>query len=87
MPEKPTHEPTRRSSDVHTPDEWSVLLAVPAWHHAAARQLHAWHVHEHHEGKPMQLTEGAYKSALAAALASPPEASPEAVSPHQGKGL
>ncbi len=36
--------------------------------HAAAAALHGWPEHEHHEGKPIQLSSDAYKAALHAAF-------------------
>ncbi len=70
-----------------TPDEWRVILGVRASRHACARQLHAWHVHEHHAGAPMQITEAAYREALDAAQTADCIPSPNAVSPHRGCGM
>lgn len=38
-----------------------------SWQHAAAAQLHGWAEHEHHEGKPIELTAAEYEAALKAA--------------------
>jgi hypothetical protein len=37
------------------------------WQHRAAAQLHGWIEHEHHEGKPLELSESDYCAALKAA--------------------
>ena len=37
------------------------------WQHAAAEALHGWKQHEHHEGKPIELSRGDYEAALVAA--------------------
>lgn len=70
----------------HTPDEWRLLLGKRASHHAAASVLHGWPEHAHHEGAPMRLTEAAYLEAVSEALKMPPTPSPNAVSPHRGRG-
>lgn len=73
-------------AELRTPDEWRAQLSPRASHHACAAQLHGWREHEHHQGEPIRLTEAAYREALAAGAqcAAP---SPNAVSPHRGKGL
>lgn len=38
-----------------------------SWQHRAAAQLHGWLEHEHHEGKPVELSEHDYQAALFAA--------------------
>lgn len=78
---------TRSAAVLRSPDEWRVLLSIRASSHACARQLHAWHVHEYHEGAPMRLTESAYREALAAAQSPACEPSHNALSPHVGKGI
>lgn len=70
-----------------TPEEWRLLLGVRASRHACARQLHGWIEHEHHEGVSIQLTEAAYREALDAAQTADCVPSPNAVSPHRGRGL
>lgn len=70
-----------------TPEEWRIALSVRASRHACARQLHGWREHEHHEGAPIQLTEGAYLESLDAAQTADCIPSPNAVSPHRGAGL
>jgi hypothetical protein len=58
-------------SETKTPAEWAeqVFTTNPRdrWKHAVAEQLHGWGAHEHHAGKPLQLTEADYQAALAAA--------------------
>jgi hypothetical protein len=39
------------------------------WRHAAAASLHGWSQHEHHAGKPIQLSDADYEAALEAASA------------------
>lgn len=70
-----------------SPDEWRKTLNMRASKHACAAQLHGWRLHEHHEGVPMQLTEAAYLEAVEAAQKPSCVPSPNAVSPHLGKGL
>jgi hypothetical protein len=68
------------------PDEWRLLLGIRASQHACARIAHGWTEHEHHEGVPMLLTEAAYREAVAAGKAQTPVPSPNALSPHIGRG-
>ena len=70
-----------------TPAEWRILKNTRASHFACARQLHGWRLHEHHQGEPIQITEAAYDEAIAAGQKMPCTPSPNAVSPHLGKGL
>jgi len=87
----PVADAPPRDDGLRSPDHWRVELSVPAWLHAMARQLHAWHEHEHHEGAPMRLSREAYIDALNAANETDPKRqgkpSLNAVSPHRGKGL
>lgn len=64
--------------------------------HASAVVLHGWAQHEHHEGKPIQLSEADYKAALLAAQAAHPVTKDErdayrphvaALSQHKGKRI
>lgn len=68
------------------PEEWRVLLDTRISHYACARVAHGWFEHEHHEGVPIQLTEAAYREALVGGMKMPPEPSPNATSPHVGRG-
>lgn len=71
---------------LRTPEEWRQQLRIRASRHACARQLHGWHEHEHHEGVPIRISEAAYTEALEAAQKEPCIPSPNAVSPHKGRG-
>src|SRR6478736_4175252 len=42
----------------------SVALEHYSWQHNAAAALHGWLEHEHHEGKPIELSLDDYKKAL-----------------------
>lgn len=68
------------------PEAWRLVLGTRASHYGAARLLHGWSEHEHHQGEPMQLTEAAYTEAVREAMKMPPTPSPNALSPHRGKG-
>jgi len=78
--------PERAPVPLATPDEWRVLLGTRASHFAAARICHGWLEHEHHEGQPMRLSEAAYLAAVAGGLKMPPQPTPDASSPHRGRG-
>jgi hypothetical protein len=63
------------------------------WQHNAASALHGWREHEHHAGKPIQLTGKAYRNALRAAAEpdatgnyAPCQAALSPHCPHQRKG-
>jgi len=79
--------PPKPAAERRPPEEWRALLAPRASHHAAARMLHGWTEHEHHQGAPMQLSESAYREAIAFAVRVPAIPSPNAVSPHRGRGV
>lgn len=47
----------------------AVDMNLFSWQHNAAAALHGWAEHEHHEGKPLELSRDDYKKALLAASA------------------
>lgn len=71
---------------LRTPEEWRLLLGTRMSHYACARVAHGWLEHEHHQGEPLRLSQRAYLEAVAGGLQMPPEPSPNAVSPHIGRG-
>ena len=81
-----TDEPTMSSPVRRTPEEWRLLHGTRASHYACARISHGWTEHEHHEGVPIQITEAAYFEALEAGAQPVPVPSPNALSPHRGRG-
>lgn len=70
----------------HSPDYWREALRPRASHHNCARIVHGWMEHEHHEGAPLLMTEDVYREALAAGQSSTLTPSPNALSPHRGRG-
>lgn len=75
--EAPTELPPAAPAVTATPDEWCAVLFPPnekgrahpdCWKHGAAAALHRWADHEHHAGKPMQLSQADYEGAIKAAL-------------------
>jgi len=74
------------ATDLRTPADWARALGTRASHVAAAAILHGWPTHEHHEGVPMRLSAAAFSDAINAGLTVPAVPSPNALSPHRGKG-
>jgi len=56
--------------------------AVPCWQHGAAAGLHCWHLHEHHAGSPLLMSESDYLAALKAAEGPTYEPHKPALSPY-----
>jgi len=74
-----------------SPEQWAAELFPRGetgrvhrdrWKHSAAHALHGWELHEHHEGKPIQLTRADYDAAIAAACAPEPKPHAAALTKH-----
>lgn len=84
--QKPERAPRRAAIVLRTPDEWRVVLGTRASHFGCARILHGWTEHEHHEGQPLRLSETAYHDAITAGQSPSLTPTPNALSPHRGRG-
>lgn len=76
-------------AELRTPDAWARELFPSSksgrphpelWRHAGAEALHRWKAHEHHAGKPIELSRADYDAALEAAAQPEPVAHPGALS-------
>ena len=52
------------------------------WKHGAAAALHLWSDHEHHTGRPIEITRAEYQGALDAACKPNPAPHPAALGRH-----